>query len=48
MDSVTQTFATTITVDRAAFTAPTRQHELDHTAHTDHTVQVYLYPEKTR
>ena len=27
----------------AGYTAPTRQHELDHTDHTDHTDQEYIY-----
>ena len=28
----------------AGYTAPTRQHELDHTNHTDHTDQEYVCP----
>ena len=32
------------TVDGAGYTAPTRQHELDHTDHTDHTDQEYICP----
>ena len=34
-------------LDHAGYTAPTRQHELDHadhTDHTDHTDQEYIYP----
>ena len=29
--------------DHAGYTAPTRQHQLDHTDHTDHTDQEYTY-----
>ena len=35
-------------VDRADYTAPTRQHELDHTDHTYHTDQESIYPERAR
>ena len=31
-------------LDHAEYTAPTRQHELDHTDHTDHTDQEYICP----
>ena len=31
-------------LDHADDTAPTRQHELDHTDHTDHTDQEYICP----
>ena len=31
------------TVDDAGYTAPTRQHGLDHTDHTDRTDQEYIY-----
>ena len=31
-------------VGHAGYTAPTRQHELDHTDHTDHTDQEYICP----
>ena len=31
-------------LDLADYTAPPRQHELDHTDHTDHTDQGYIYP----
>ena len=32
-----------VMVDDAGYTAPTRQHELDHTDHTDHTDHEYIY-----
>ena len=35
-------------LDDAGYTAPTRQHELDHTDHTDHTDQEYILPERSR
>ena len=35
-------------VDHAHYTAPTRQHDLDHTDHTDHTDQEYTCPERSR
>ena len=37
--------------DYADYTAPTRQHELDHTDHTDHTGHTdeeYVYRERSR
>ena len=36
------------TVGHAGYTAPTRQHELDHTDHTDHTDQAHICPERSR
>ena len=35
-------------LDYAKHTAPTRQHELEHTDHTDHTDQEYICPERSR
>ena len=32
-------------LDHAEYTAPARQHELDHTDHTDHTDEEYICPE---
>ena len=32
-----------VVLDHAHYTAPTRQHELDHTVHTDHTDQEHIY-----
>ena len=34
-------------LDVAGYTAPTRQHELDHTDHTDHTDQEYICPDRS-
>ena len=35
-------------LDHADRTAFTRQHELDHKDHTDHTAQEYICPERSR
>ena len=37
-----------LAADHAGYTAPTRQHELDHTNHTDRTDQGSICPERSR
>ena len=37
-----------LTVGHTEYTAPTRQHELDHTDHTDHTDQESICPDRSR